>query len=113
MSHTLIPKYIPALYIDIMKLFFLSSSILLSTSVPGVTTRITPLFTIPFASFGSSNCSQIATLYPFAINLEIYISAAWCGTPAIGALSSCPQSFPVSVISNSLAAIIASSKNIS
>ena len=86
---------------------------LLSIIVPGVTTFITPLFTIPFAVFGSSNCSHIATLYPFAINLEIYISAAWCGTPAIGALSSCPQSFPVNVISSSLAAIMASSKNIS
>jgi len=62
MSHTLIPKYIPDLNIDIIKLFFLSSSMLLSTTVPGVTTLITPLFTIPFASFGSSSCSHIATL---------------------------------------------------
>jgi len=42
---------------------------LLSTNVPGVTTLITPLFTIPFAFFGSSNCSHIATLYPLEINL--------------------------------------------
>ena len=36
-----------------------------------------------------------------------------CGIPAIGALSSRPQSFPVNVISSSLDAVIASSKNIS
>ena len=44
---------------------------LLSTTVPGVTTLITPLFTIPFATAGSSTCSHIATLNPLPTNLEI------------------------------------------
>ena len=70
-------------------------------------------FDIPLVSLGVSNCSHIATLYPLATNLEIYTSAAWWGTPHIGALSACPQSLPVKVSSNSLEAVIASSKNIS
>ena len=35
---------------------------LLSITVPGVMTRITLRFTMPFASAGSSICSQMATL---------------------------------------------------
>ena len=42
-----------------------------SVTVPGVITFITSLLTIPFAFEGSSVCSQIASLYPFLINLEI------------------------------------------
>ena len=61
-SHTAIPKNNPFFTIDIMKLFFFSSKRLLSITVPGVTTLITSLFTIPFAVLGSSNCSHIATL---------------------------------------------------
>ena len=54
-----------------MKLFLFSSSKLDSVTVPGVTTLITSLLTIPFASFGSSNCSQIATLCPFYTESQI------------------------------------------
>jgi hypothetical protein len=32
--------------------------------MPGVTTRVTSRFTMPFATFGSSTCSQITTLWP-------------------------------------------------
>ena len=81
--------------------------------VPGVTMRMTSRFTSPLASFGSSTCSQMATLCPFATSLFKYPSAAWYGTPHIGALSSIPQFFPVSVSSSSLETICASSKNIS
>ena len=38
-----------------------ASSMAPSTSVPGVTTRTTSRFTSPFAFFGSSICSAIAT----------------------------------------------------
>ena len=44
------------------KLLLLCSSSLSLVATPGVTNSVTPLFTIPFASFGSSNWSQIATL---------------------------------------------------
>ena len=62
MSQTAIPKNIPFLNMLIMKLFLFSSSKLDSVTVPGVTTLITSLLTIPFACFGSSTCSHIATL---------------------------------------------------
>ena len=45
-----------------IKLFFDSSSMLLSMTVPGVITRMTARLTSPLASAGSSICSQIATL---------------------------------------------------
>ena len=44
-------------------------SIVPSTTVPGLTTRVTPLLTIPLELFASSSCSQIATRCPFLINL--------------------------------------------
>ena len=52
---------------------FVDSSI---SIVPGVIILITSLFTMPLASFGSSICSQIATLNPFATSLAIYEFAA-------------------------------------
>ena len=45
-----------------MELLRSSCSILLSMTVPGVTTRMTSRFTSPFAALGSSICSQMATL---------------------------------------------------
>ena len=45
-----------------MKLFRLSSSMELSMTVPGVTTRMMSRFTSPLAVAGSSICSQMATL---------------------------------------------------
>ena len=44
--------------------------------VPGVTIRITSLFTRPLASFGSSTCSQIATLCPLLTRRLRYPSTA-------------------------------------
>jgi len=46
------------------KLFRFSSRTVSSVIVPGVTTRTTARSTIPFASFGSCICSQIATFRP-------------------------------------------------
>ena len=53
--------------IDAKKLLELLS-IVPSTTVPGLTILVTPLLTIPLELFGSSSCSQIATLWPFLIN---------------------------------------------
>ena len=93
--------------------FKFSNVALVSTYVPGVIILITSLLTNPLAKAGSSTCSHIATLYPFEINLGIYVAAAWNGIPHIGALSSSPQSFPVKTNSKALDASFASSKNIS
>jgi hypothetical protein len=41
---------------------------------------------MPFAFFGSSTCSQMATRNPFRTSLVTYPSAAWWGTPHIGML---------------------------
>ncbi len=51
-----------------MKLLRDSSSMLLSSTVPGVITRMMLRLTSPFASLGSSICSQMATLWPLAIS---------------------------------------------
>ena len=51
-----------------MKLFFPSSSMEASITVPGVTMRMISRSTSPLARAGSSICSQIATLYPLAMS---------------------------------------------
>ena len=89
------------------------SSKLPSNTVPGVTTLITSLLTMPFTLWGSSICSPMATLYPASTNFDIYEAALWKGIPHIGALSSNPQDLPVKAISSTFEATIASSKNIS
>ena len=81
-------------------------------TVPGVTIWMTSRFTIPLADAGSSVCSHMATLYPRSTRRAIYVSAEWNGTPHMGARSSIPQFFPVSVSSNSRDTSLASSKNI-
>ncbi len=71
-------KHMPALpsltKSEHMKLFLVSSSMLLSSTVPGVITRIISRFTRPFASAGSSICSHMATLCPLAISFATYVS---------------------------------------
>ena len=84
-----------------------------STTVPGLTTLVTPLLTRPFVLFGSSSCSQIATRCPFFINLFRYVSKAWYGTPANGIGLSEFLSLAVREISKSFATILASSPKVS
>ena len=62
--------------------FWIHPRCLASRVVPGVTTRITSLFTSPFACFGSSTCSQIATLCPFSISRLIYVFGCMKRNPA-------------------------------
>ena len=107
------PKKSFSKYTQARKLFELSFSITSTDAVPGVTTLITSRLTRPFAKAGSSVCSHIATLYPFAMSFAMYPCALWKGTPHMGARSFKPQFFPVSVSSSSLDAVRASSKNIS
>ena len=107
------PILLPSSYMATRYVFKFSNVALVSTYVPGVIILITSLLTNPLAKAGSSTCSHIATLYPFEINLGIYVAAAWNGIPHIGALSSSPQSFPVKTNSKALDASFASSKNIS
>ena len=45
--------------------------------VPGVTTSTTSRLTTPRAFFGSSTCSQTATLYPDPTSSAMYFSTAW------------------------------------
>ena len=97
---------------DAKKLFDLLS-IDPSTTVPGLTTLVTPLLTRPLVLFGSSSCSQIATRCPFLINLLRYVSKAWYGTPANGIGLSEFLSLAVSEISKSFATILASSPKVS
>ena len=78
--------------------------------------RMTSRSTSPLASAGSSICSQMATLYPFAMSRAMYASALWYGTPHIGVRasgSSTPRSRVVRARSSSRAASFASSSNIS
>ena len=87
-----------------------------SISVPGVTIRTMSRSTSPFAWAGSSICSQIATLYPFAMSRAIYASEEWYGTPHMGMRSSgfsVDLSRDVSVRSSSSDAVLASESNIS
>ena len=73
-----------------------SSSSDSSTSVPGVTTRVTPRFTTPIACADSSSCSQTATRKPASTILRMYPSAAWWGTPAISRpLPRCVSESPI------------------
>jgi len=114
-----------------------ASSIRGSTTVPGVTTRITSRAIIPFAGAGASvggrhwlsppppdapdapdaapasTCSQTATLCPAAISRAMYPSTAWCGTPAMGTRSPLPISREVRVICSVRAASSASPSNVS
>ena len=75
-SATATPRFEPVKQIAIRKLFLSSESTEESVTVPGVIMRAMSRLTNPFAVAGSSICSQTTTLYPFAINLDIYISAA-------------------------------------
>jgi len=56
------PARSPAKHMDRRKLFAFSSSMFDSITVPGVMMRVIPRSTSPFASAGSSICSQMATL---------------------------------------------------
>ena len=69
-SHQARPAASSAVYTQARKLFFFSSSISWLMTVPGVTTLMTSLATMPLASAGSSICSAIATLCPFSSSLE-------------------------------------------
>ena len=74
---------------EVRKLLEPGSSNVSSVSVPGVTRRVTSLFTTAFdplflASAGSSICSTTATLKPALMAFCKYSSATFKGTPAIG-----------------------------
>ena len=75
--------------------------------------KSTSLFTIPFAVFGSSVCSQMATLHPLSMSLAMYDLAEWCGTPHMGTFRPSWVPREVRVMPRSLEAVFASSKNIS
>ena len=75
-SETAKPIFSSLSYIVIKYVLSFSRELLASMNVPGVIIFTTPLFTIPFASFGSSSCSHIATLYPLLTSLGIYAAAA-------------------------------------
>ena len=62
MSAAAIPARLPSTTTAAMKLFDRASSIAGSTTVPGVTTRVTSRSTIPRPFWTSPTCSQIATL---------------------------------------------------
>gem|GEM_PF-5329246 len=42
--------------------------------MPGVTTSVTPRFTMPLTDLGSSSCSQTATLNPAFTKRGMYVS---------------------------------------
>ena len=74
-------------------------------TVPGVRTRMMSRLTRPFALEGSSTCSQMATLYPLAIEPGHIAFIAVEGHTALGARSGRPHCLPVRVRSSSREAV--------
>ena len=91
------------------KLLRVTSSRSSLNAAPGVIVSTTARFTIPFANFGSSICSQIATRNPCCTSRRRYSEAAFTGIPASGTSAAPPLLREVSVRPSARDAVSASS----